>query len=257
MPTGIKSALSRSREAARGPIQGWHLLRWRPSRSTGGAQCYVKARSRKSVRVPRHETAQIQARSVDVLVDYALLLYPDPMTDNEPLAGLHGRPGFMARRLHQIAVVVFNDHVGRLGVTPAQCGVLYVLKQQPQIDQATLARHMRLDRSTTGTVVGTLESRGLIAREVGQRDRRLRVLALTPDGETMLEQVLRRAAGITDTLLAAFSAEERSLFLTLIRRLIRHFEAEFSTSDRRINQAGTLESAQLVVTTTISSPQPD
>jgi DNA-binding MarR family transcriptional regulator len=150
----------------------------------------------------------------------------DPLsTARERLAELYGRPGFMIRRAHQITISVFQAHAGEFGLTNTQFGVLYILKRYPSIDQVTLAKLLRLDRSTTGTVVATLESRGLVARDIGEADRRRRVLALTAEGEAMLHAVQQKSAGTSSTLLAAFSAEERQVFLGLLARLVDHFEA--------------------------------
>jgi len=150
----------------------------------------------------------------------------DPLaTAHERLAELYGRPGFMIRRAHQITISVFQAHAGELGLTNTQFGVLYILKRYPSIDQVTLAKLLRLDRSTTGTVVQTLESRGLVARDVGEADRRRRVLALTEDGDAMLQAVQRKSAGTSSTLLAALSPEERQVFLGLLSRVVAHFEA--------------------------------
>jgi DNA-binding MarR family transcriptional regulator len=150
----------------------------------------------------------------------------DPLsTAKDRLAELYGRPGFMIRRAHQITISVFQAHAGELGLTNTQFGVLYILKRYPAIDQVTLAKLLRLDRSTTGTVVQTLESRGFVARDVGADDRRRRVLALTREGEAMLQAVQQKSAGTSATLLAAFSAEERRVFLDLLSRLVAHFEA--------------------------------
>jgi DNA-binding MarR family transcriptional regulator len=150
----------------------------------------------------------------------------DPLsTASERLADLYGRPGFMIRRAHQITISVFQAHAGELGLTNTQFGVLYILKRYPSIDQVTLAKLLRLDRSTTGTVVATLESRGLVARGVGETDRRRRVLALTAEGDAMLHQVQQKSAGTSSTLLAPLSQEERHLFLGLLSRVVAHFEA--------------------------------
>ena len=131
----------------------------------------------------------------------------------------------MIRRAHQITISVFQAHAGELGLTNTQFGVLYILKRYPSIDQVTLAKLLRLDRSTTGTVVATLESRGLVARDIGESDRRRRVLALTKEGETMLQAVQQKSAGTSGTLMAAFKPEEREVFLDLLARLVGHFEA--------------------------------
>src|SRR6185436_20804908 len=104
-----------------------------------------------------------------------------------PLDQLYRRPGFMIRRAHQIAVSMFLEETGALGITNRQYGIMLVLKHRPGIDQITVAKLLGLDRSTTGMVLGTLEKAGLIGRSVGKTDRRKRSLALTPEGDRMLQ----------------------------------------------------------------------
>jgi MarR family transcriptional regulator, lower aerobic nicotinate degradation pathway regulator len=76
---------------------------------------------------------------------------------NPSLDELYRRPGFMIRRAHQIAVSLFLDETGELGITNRQYGILFALKQKPGIDQISVARLLGLDRSTTGMVIKKLE----------------------------------------------------------------------------------------------------
>ena len=94
-----------------------------------------------------------------------------------PLDDLYRRPGFLIRRAHQIAVSLFLEETGELGITNRQYGILLVLKHQPGIDQITVAKLLGLDRSTTGMVLTKLEEAGLVGRVVGEKDRRKRSLA--------------------------------------------------------------------------------
>ena len=104
------------------------------------------------------------------------------------LTELYRRPGFLIRRAQQIAVSLFLEETGALGITNTQYGILLVLKHRPGIDQISVAKLLGLDRSTTGMVLGKLEKAGLIGRCVGE-DRRKRNLALTPAGERMLARL--------------------------------------------------------------------
>src|ERR1700730_12856940 len=98
---------------------------------------------------------------------------------NPSLDDLYRRPGFMIRRAHQIAVSLFLEETGELGITNRQYGILFALKQRPGIDQISVARLLGLDRSTTGMVIKKLEQAGLVGRDVGARDRRRGGLRLT------------------------------------------------------------------------------
>src|SRR6185436_3339124 len=114
-----------------------------------------------------------------------LVRVSDGMTPpKQPLDALYRRPGFMIRRAHQIAVSLFLEETGELGITNRQYGIMLVLKAQPGIDQITVAKLLGLDRSTAGMVLTKLEGAGLVGREIGD-DRRKRSLKLTPAGERM------------------------------------------------------------------------
>src|SRR5262249_12263761 len=136
---------------------------------------------------------------------------------------LYRRPGFMIRRAHQISVSIFLDETGELGITNRQYGILLVLKQQPGIDQISVAKLLGLDRSTTAMVLAKVEESGLVARGLGRRDRRRRSLLLTRVGEKMLERLAEPARRAQTRLLAAFSPSERAQFLGLLDKLLRKF----------------------------------
>jgi DNA-binding MarR family transcriptional regulator len=145
-----------------------------------------------------------------------------------PLDELYRRPGFLIRRAQQIAVSLFLEETGALGITSTQYGILIVLKHQPGIDQISLARLLGLDRSTTGMVLGKLEKAGHVGRCIGTHDRRRRNLALTRAGERMLEQLAEPARRAQMHALSPFTTEERAMFL----RLLEKFVGEFNRSTR-------------------------
>src|ERR1700694_2315728 len=145
---------------------------------------------------------------------------------NPTLDDLYRRPGFMIRRAHQIAGSLFLDETGALGTTNRQYGILFALKQEPGIDQISVARLLGLDRSTTGMVIKKLEQAGLVGRDVGARDRRRVSLRLTRAGERRLG----RLGGLAEPAhrararaLSAFTPQERTQFLALLDKFIRKF----------------------------------
>jgi MarR family transcriptional regulator, lower aerobic nicotinate degradation pathway regulator len=147
---------------------------------------------------------------------------------NGPLDELYRRPGFLIRRANQIAVALFLEETGALGITNSQFGILLVLKHYPGIDQISVAKLLGLDRSTTGMVLDKLEKAGLIGRSVGAHDRRKRTLSLTKAGERMLERLAEPARRAQAHVLSAFTPQERAEFL----RLLNKFVAKFNDSTR-------------------------
>jgi DNA-binding MarR family transcriptional regulator len=142
------------------------------------------------------------------------------------LEDLYRRPGFLIRRAHQIAVSLFLDETGELGITNRQYGILFALKHRPGIDQISVARLLGLDRSTTGMVIKKLEQAGLIGRVVGAHDRRRSSLALTRAGERMLERLAEPAQRAQARVLSAFTPAERAEFLALLDKFIAKFNGE-------------------------------
>lgn len=149
-------------------------------------------------------------------------LLSDMASPKHPLDQLYRRPGFMIRRAHQIAVSLFLEETGALGITNRQYGIMLVLKAEPGIDQITVAKLLGLDRSTTGMVLTKLEDAGLVGRIVGA-DRRKRSLKLTPAGERMLKRLAEPAQRAQERVLSAFTPRERETFLDLLDKFARAF----------------------------------
>jgi MarR family transcriptional regulator, lower aerobic nicotinate degradation pathway regulator len=142
---------------------------------------------------------------------------------DDPLHALYGRPGFLIRRAHQIAVSLFVDEMGALGVTPTQSGILFVLGHRSALDQISVARLLGLDRSTASMVIAKLVAAGLVARGVGSVDRRRRALTLTPAGQKMLECLTAPMDRARARVLSPFDAEEAAQFLILLEKFTKAF----------------------------------
>ena len=142
---------------------------------------------------------------------------------DDSIEHLYRRPGFLIRRAHQIAVSIFLEETGKLGITNRQYGILVLLKQQPGLDQISVSKLLGLDRSTTGMVLTKLEADGLVQRYVGDEDRRRLNLKLTRAGETMLARLAEPARRAQARVLSAFAANEQEQFLRLLDKFNRAF----------------------------------
>lgn len=136
------------------------------------------------------------------------------------MSSIHGMPGHLVRRLHQISTSVFADRmaVGGHDVTPVQYAALATLADHPGIDQATLAGLIAYDRVTIGGVVDRLESKGLVERAVNDRDRRSRVLKLTGAGAALVTELAPVVAGLQDDILGGLDAGERARLMELLEK---------------------------------------
>lgn len=137
-----------------------------------------------------------------------------------PTNGLNHLPGHAIRRLHQISVGIFHQEMEKLNLTPLQYAALMAVRQQPGIDQRTLARLIALDTSTTAGVVDRLEARGLLARQLSPQDRRVRQLQITEAGVRLLDEAEPAVANVQAMILAPLSPVQQRTFLQLLQRLV-------------------------------------
>ena len=129
-------------------------------------------------------------------------------------------PGHYIRRLQQIAVAVFLQETEQHGVTPVQYASLHRVGLSPGIDQRSLARAIGLDTSTIAGVVDRLEARGMMQRSASPDDRRVRLLALTPDGERLLEAIEPGMLKAQARILAPLPPREQAEFMRMLRVLV-------------------------------------
>lgn len=145
---------------------------------------------------------------------------------NDTLARLYARPGFLLRRAHQISAAVFEDECRALGLTPAQFGVLTVLKAHPGLGQSSLARALGFDKVTVLRVLRGLQSRGLIARAPATGNRRNISVVLTAEGEQVLRDAQKPAEKAYKRLLAPLDRLQQAQLLELLQLLTGELEDE-------------------------------
>lgn len=143
-----------------------------------------------------------------------------PLRPAEELS-LDDLPGHLIRRLQQIAVAIFLQETEAFGVTPVQFAALQGVAATPDIDQRSLARTIGFDTSTIGGVVDRLEARGLLVRRTTPEDRRVRRLALTPEGRALLAQVVPAMHRAQARILAPLGAPEQAQFMAMLRTLVQ------------------------------------
>ncbi|BDT67535.1 HTH-type transcriptional repressor NicR [Comamonadaceae bacterium OS-1] len=145
------------------------------------------------------------------------------MTAPQPtpaLQGLDDFPGHSIRRLQQIAVGIFLDETGDLGITPVQFALLFAASQQAGLDQRTLAGKIGLDTSTIGAVVDRLESRELIERKVSPDDKRVRLLSVTPTGIDLLDTAMPAMQRAQERMLAPLPPADRPIFMAMVKQIV-------------------------------------
>ena len=91
-------------------------------------------------------------------------------------------PGYLFRRMQQIAVAIFVEECKAFDLTPVQYAALIAIHTHPGIDATRLSAVIAFDRSTLGNVIERLEAKALIERKPAREDKRVKLLYLTKAG---------------------------------------------------------------------------
>lgn len=160
-----------------------------------------------------------EARNTDLL-DSRAMPTRRRQSPREPRLPLWSRPGYLIRRLHQIHVALFLEECKAFQLTQVQYGLLTALAVHGELDQASLAEELGLDRTTAAEVLSRLESRGLVTRKPDPHDRRARLARITRRGRTLTAGMFSSMQRAQDRLCAPLSQKERDVFMATLVRLI-------------------------------------
>lgn len=133
---------------------------------------------------------------------------------------LWARPGFLIRRLHQIHYALFYEECAKFDITPVQYGLLTTLSITPDLDQNSLGRELGIDRTNVADVLNRLSKRGLLERRRSDKDKRMVLARLTPEGEASTREMYEAMQRAQARLLEPLLPEERNAFITTLIRLI-------------------------------------
>jgi len=133
---------------------------------------------------------------------------------------LQNLPGHQIRRLNQISTHLFSKHMQDSGhdITPVQYAALLAIKVMPNSDQVQIANYISYDKVTIGGVIERLQRKGLISRDVNERDKRARILNITNEGIHMITQVEAVIEQIQQDILKMLDEEEQQTFMQLLRK---------------------------------------
>lgn len=129
------------------------------------------------------------------------------------------QPVFLLAQLGAHAASQFAEKLGVLELTPADAGILRLLRIEAGPSQQELAARLRIHPSRLVAILDNLEKRGFVERRANPDDRRLYSLHLTQAGGETLEKIGSVARKHQDALLSSISLEERNTLATLLLRI--------------------------------------
>jgi DNA-binding MarR family transcriptional regulator len=141
---------------------------------------------------------------------------PMPIT----MDAVYTKPGYLFRRMQQIAVSIFVEECRAHDLTPVQFAALVAIHTHPGIDATRLSAVIAFDRSTLGNVIERLETKGYIARKASREDKRIKLLYLSETGAVLLRDILPSVDRAQARMLRPLKPTDRKTLLALLTQLV-------------------------------------
>jgi len=145
------------------------------------------------------------------------------MPSKEPsltMDAVYTKPGYLFRRMQQIAVAIFVEECKDFDITPVQYAALVAIQTHPGIDATRLSAVIAFDRSTLGSVIERLEAKGQIGRKPAADDKRVKLLYLTRGGARLLRDVTPAVDRAQARMLQPLKAGDRKTLMALLAQLV-------------------------------------
>lgn len=140
--------------------------------------------------------------------------------EKELYAEMVQHPAHLIRRTFQIFLSAFDLDLGQTGLTPVQWMILATVYSFPGIDMTRLAGLAAVDKTSCGRAVAKLADGGLIRLSADKTDGRQKRLSLLPEGQRMVVSALPGARKMRERLLVAFTSQERTAFLSILKTFV-------------------------------------
>lgn len=131
-------------------------------------------------------------------------------------------PDLVGYNLRKAQIAVFQNFqsaVAPYDITPGQFGVLILIRENTGLSQSELGNAVGIDRSTMVAVIDRLENRGWVVRAPSPSDRRSYALELSPQGDSLVDELIPRVRDHERTMLRNLSAQEQQALLDMLRRI--------------------------------------
>jgi MarR family transcriptional regulator, lower aerobic nicotinate degradation pathway regulator len=133
---------------------------------------------------------------------------------------VYAKPGYLFRRMQQIAVAIFVEECRAYELTPVQFAALVAIHTHPGIDATRLSAVIAFDRSTLGNVIERLEAKDHIERRPAREDKRVKLLYLTKSGATLLREIMPSVDRAQARMLQPLKPADRKTLMALLTKLV-------------------------------------
>lgn len=130
--------------------------------------------------------------------------------------------GFVLHEAARLLSKRFDQKARAIGLTRAQCSVLFRLSMQEGLNQARLAELMEMEPISLARLVDRMEQAGWIERRADPADRRARRLYMTAKAKPVFERMIAVGLETRGEALAGISQADRDRMINLLIRVRRN-----------------------------------
>ena len=142
-----------------------------------------------------------------------------PSTDPADSYRLEHQVGYWLRRAYQRHMAIFAGIMSDLDLTSMQFAALVKLHELKAVSQTELGRLTGMDRATISGVVARLKRRNLVLYKPDPLDKRSRIIALTPAGDTLLHEAMQRIGRVTEQTLEPIGSADRDSLRAILQKM--------------------------------------
>ncbi|MCG2628929.1 MarR family transcriptional regulator [Bradyrhizobium sp. WYCCWR 13023] len=136
------------------------------------------------------------------------------------MEAVYAAPGYLFRRMQQIAVSIFMEECKAFDLTPVQYAALIAIHTHPGIDATRLSAVIAFDRSTLGSVIERLQAKDFVERKPAPEDKRIKLLYLTRQGAAILREIIPAVERAQARMLEPLKPTERKALMGLMSQLV-------------------------------------
>src|SRR5467141_2219464 len=173
------------------------------TRSRGWSRPKRLQKTSRRLRTPHRRSSPMQNKSAPLTMD-----------------AVYTKPGYLFRRMQQIAVAIFVEECRAYDLTPVQYAALVAIRTHPGIDATRLSAVIAFDRSTLGNVIERLQAKQYIERKPAPEDRRVKLLYLTRSGTALLRDIMPSVDRAQARMLQPLKQADRKTLLALLTQLV-------------------------------------
>ena len=130
--------------------------------------------------------------------------------------------GFVLHEAARLLSKRFDQKARAIGLTRAQCSVLFRLSMQEGMNQARLAELMEVEPISLARLLDRMEQAGWVERRADPADRRARRLYMTAKAKPVLERMLAVGLETRGEALAGISQADRDRMIDLLIQVRRN-----------------------------------